>query len=79
MREKIICYCKQVSEATIVKAIRGGAHSLGAIKKATGACTGNRCKELNPKGRCCSSDILLLIEQTTGTKGGKQCCCCGEK
>jgi len=79
MKEKIICYCKQVSEATIVEAIRGGAHSLGAIRKATGACTGNRCNELNPKGCCCSSDILLLIEQTTGTTSEKRCCCCEEK
>jgi len=79
MKEKIVCYCKRVPEATIVEAIRGGAHSLGAIKKATGACTGNRCKELNPKGRCCSSDILSLLRRTTGIKLQESSCCCDEK
>lgn len=76
MKDNIICYCKHVSEATIVQAIRDGAHTLGAIQKATGACTGNRCKELNPKGRCCSSDILSLLRRTKGIKGGKNRCCC---
>ena len=79
MKENIICYCKQVSEATIVQAIRNGAHTLGAIQKATGACTGTRCKELNPKGRCCSSDILELLHRTKGIKVRKDGCCCEEE
>lgn len=72
----MICYCSQVSEKTIVHAIREGAHTLGAIQKATGACTGNRCKELNPKKRCCSSDILALISSNAGIKGPKGGCGC---
>ncbi len=76
MKDQMICYCNQVSEETIAQAIREGAHTLGAIQKATGACTGNRCKELNPKKRCCSSDILALINTQTGIKSPKGGCGC---
>jgi bacterioferritin-associated ferredoxin len=62
MKDKTICYRIGVKESTIVKAIQEGAHTLKAIQKATKACTGNQCKKLNPKGRCCSSDINLLIK-----------------
>jgi len=54
MNDKTICYCKGVTERTIVEAVRQGARTLAHIQDATGACTGDRCKELNPKGRCCS-------------------------
>lgn len=59
---KIICYCNNVSEERIVKAIKGGAQSLTDIQQETGACTGDRCHELNPSGKCCSSDIIALIK-----------------
>ncbi len=51
-----------MSEEQIVKAIEGGAKSLPDIQEETGACTGDRCKELNPSGKCCSSDIIQLIK-----------------
>jgi len=57
-----ICYCIDVDEATIVKAIKGEAKTLKAIKETTKACTGNECKEKNPKGRCCSVEIKELIK-----------------
>jgi NAD(P)H-nitrite reductase large subunit len=76
MKDKVICYCIGVKEKTIVKAIREGAHTLKAIQKATQACTGDRCRELNPKGRCCSGDILALIKNTTGKKAKAKGCCC---
>ena len=75
MNDKMICYCKGVSEQTIVEAIRNGATSLKQIQDATGACTGNRCKELNPIGKCCSGDIMDLIERETGSRPSSQCCC----
>lgn len=71
MNVAIVCYCKQVPEATIVQAIRDGAHTLDAIRQATGACTGNRCMELNPKKQCCSSHILALLSRETGSKSLK--------
>ena len=75
MTDRTICYCIGVTEGRIVQAIKAGANSLKAIQGATHACTGNRCKELNPSGRCCSADILALIERETGTQSGTECCC----
>jgi len=68
MEDPIICYCMNVTESTIVAAIKAGAKSLKEIQQATKACTGNRCKELNPKGKCCSEDILAIIERETGSR-----------
>lgn len=69
---KTICYCNNVSEATIIHAIKNGANSLIDIQEVTGACTGNRCKELNPSGKCCSSDIIRLIKNNK-TQGEYSC------
>jgi len=79
MTDKIICYCKQVSEDTIVRAVRNGASDLATIKKRTGACTGSQCKELNPKGRCCSGDIEEIIRRETKVDLKPTCSCCGPK
>lgn len=76
MADETVCYCRNVSKGAIVEAIRNGARDLKDIQKATGACTGNRCKELNPKGRCCSVEIAEIIKQETGSGGGSGCCCC---
>ena len=59
--DKIICHCKQVSQSGIEKAISDGAKTLKDIQEMTGACTGNQCKELNPSGKCCSSDINAML------------------
>ena len=75
MTERIVCYCIGVTEDRIVQAIREGSHTLKSIQESTKACTGNRCKELNPKGRCCSSDIVALIKRETGNETGRNCCC----
>lgn len=44
----IVCFCKNVSEETIVDAIKNGAVTVDAVKEATGAaagaCYGGRCK-----------------------------------
>lgn len=81
---QIVCYCIGVNKQTLVDAINKGCNSLSEIKEITLACTGNRCKELNPSGKCCSVDIKILIELygipepgcSDNTKGG--CCCGGE-
>lgn len=59
---KTVCYCQNVSEERIIAAIKGGANSIIAIQEGTGACTGNKCKELNPLGKSCSSQIIALIK-----------------
>lgn len=76
MTDATVCYCIGVSESSIVQAIRDGARTLKDIKKMTNACTGNQCKEKNPKGRCCSADILALINRETGMAPSSKCCCC---
>jgi bacterioferritin-associated ferredoxin len=73
--EEIICYCKGVSRKRIEEAVLNGAKSLADIRKATGACTGNQCKELNPKGRCCSGDILKILDITEENSNDKCNCC----
>ncbi len=57
-----VCYCIGVDEATIVDAIKNGANSLAKVKKMTNACTGSKCAEKNPSGKCCSREIKELIE-----------------
>jgi bacterioferritin-associated ferredoxin len=75
MKEKIICYCLKVTEQEIIQAIRGGAKNLKQIQETTKACTGNQCKQLNPSGKCCSSDIIEIIKRETGTEPKNDCCC----
>ena len=61
-----ICYCINIDEKTIIEAVKNGADTLKKVKESTKACTGNECKEMNPKGRCCSIEIKqLIIENTT--------------
>lgn len=68
--DEIICWCSRVTRARICKAIKGGAQSLAEIRAVTGACTVGRCKELNPKGRCCSADIKDLLDARYQTTEG---------
>jgi bacterioferritin-associated ferredoxin len=72
--DKIICFCKTITEKTIQDAISNGAKTLTDIQKMTGACTGNQCKDLNPSGKCCSDDINKLLGNKTIITG---CSCCG--
>ncbi len=77
MKDKVVCFCKNVSEKTVIQAIQQGATSLKMVRETTGACMGNQCKELNPKGVCCSNDILALIEEVSGIqKNGHDSECC---
>ncbi len=73
MTDRIICHCIGVTEGRIVQAIREGSHTLKSIQESTKACTGNRCKELNPKGRCCSGDIITIIKRETGYEADANC------
>lgn len=68
--DPMICYCKGVTRSTLVEAIRQGARTLKDLQAATGACTGHRCKELNPKGICCSGDIRQVLAEEGVLPGG---------
>ncbi|MGZ2370343.1 (2Fe-2S)-binding protein [Ancylomarina sp. YFZ004] len=73
---KIICYCKNVTDADIEIAIENGAKTLKDIQVQTKACTGNECATLNPSGKCCSGDINVLLNNSTATNNcGSRCCC----
>jgi len=71
----MICYCKNVTKTEIEQTVLNGAITLADIQKMTGACTGNKCKELNPSGECCSKDIKALLNDNYLTND-KPCCCC---
>jgi NAD(P)H-nitrite reductase large subunit len=65
-----------VKRSTIVNAIKDGAKSLKDIQEKTQACTGNRCKELNPKGRCCVEDVKKILEGFNINDEKSSCCEC---
>ena len=72
---EIICYCRNVSKLEIESAILNGAKTLKDVQEITGACTGNQCKELNPSGRCCSTEIKEMLKDNTGNQPN-HCSCC---
>jgi hypothetical protein len=59
---------------------RPAGSDLKAIQEATGAGTGDRCQELNPKGVCCIPDIKAILKAETGSADGGpgRCPCCSE-
>ncbi|QIA08863.1 (2Fe-2S)-binding protein [Draconibacterium halophilum] len=71
---KVICFCKNVSEAELIAATDKGAKSLQEIKDATGACTGSECKTPNPSRNCCADDIREILGEQDNEK---PTCCCG--
>lgn len=57
-----VCWCSSVSKQSILNAIGNGAKNMDDIRRTTGACTQGRCKELSPRGTCCSKEIQMLLE-----------------
>lgn len=62
-RQDMVCYCSNVTKGQIVDALDEGAKTLADIRNMTGACTVGRCKELSPRGKCCSPIIIEIIEE----------------
>jgi NAD(P)H-nitrite reductase large subunit len=60
--DEIVCWCSRVSKRTILEATRNGDRTIDDVRSMTGACTVGRCKELSPRGRCCSREIKQLLE-----------------
>lgn len=63
-----VCWCSNVSKQTILNAIQNGAQNMDDIRRMTGARTVGRCKELSPRGRCCSIEIKMLLEAEISPK-----------
>ncbi|NTV49545.1 MAG: hypothetical protein HGB32_01795 [Geobacteraceae bacterium] len=59
---EIVCWCSGVNKQSILGAMQNGARNMDDIRRMTGACTQGRCKELSPRGRCCSKEIIILLE-----------------
>ena len=71
--DETVCWCSDVSKFSIVDAISNGAQEMEDIRRITGACTLGRCKELSPRGRCCSKEIKMLLDAANReTKEKKQ-------
>lgn len=60
--DETVCWCSGVNKRTILEAIRNGARNMDGMRRMTGACTLGRCKEMSPRGRCCSKEIMKLLE-----------------
>lgn len=60
--DETVCWCGGVSKGTLLEAKRNGARNMDDIRRITGACTVGRCKDLSPRGRCCSMEIKQLLE-----------------
>lgn len=67
-----LCYCKQVTEEDVVKAIENGARTFEEVKQITGVGGGGQCKVTNPAGRCCSRNYRPFIERELAKKGYSQ-------
>jgi bacterioferritin-associated ferredoxin len=58
-----LCYCKQVTEEDVIKAIGNGARTFEEVRLATGIGGGGQCTITNPAGRCCSRNYKPFIEK----------------
>ena len=63
--DETVCWCSGVSKYSIVDAITNGVQNMADIRSMTGACTVGRCKDLSPRGRCCSKEITMLLDAVT--------------
>ena len=79
MKEDIICYCNNVSRATIQDAIENRhAKTVVDIKWATGACKCENCEDNNPSGVCCEAEVKKMLFDYHGEvcEAGPSCSCC---
>lgn len=60
MSKKMVCFCQDLTEADIVRAIKEGYDHLEALKRFTGAFMGP-CQ-----GKMCAANVVKLYAETTG-------------
>jgi bacterioferritin-associated ferredoxin len=58
-----LCYCRQVTEEDVIRAIENGATTFEEVAKSTGIGGGGHCDITNPAGRCCSRNYRPFIEK----------------
>jgi len=77
-KDEIVCYCQKVTKGEIVKAMYEGASTMEEVMKKTKAGIGGRCKELNPRDRCCHPDIEeIMSTYGESVKNLRKSSCCG--
>ncbi len=64
-----LCYCKQVTEEDVLRAIESGAKTFEEVRIATGIGGGGQCKVTNPAGRCCARNYKPFIEKELKKRG----------
>lgn len=67
MPKKIICYCQDLTEADLIRAIEEGYDHLESLKRFTGAFMGP-CQ-----GKMCALNILKLFADKTGRSIASLC------
>jgi bacterioferritin-associated ferredoxin len=75
--DELVCWCAGVSAKAIRDAVKNGARTLEAIRAKTGACIKGDCKNINPRGRCCSVEIVKFLPREEFGKGAGCPCCQG--
>jgi len=77
-KDEIVCYCQKVTKGEIVKAMYEGASTLEEVMEKTKAGKGGKCKELNPRGRCCHPDIMEIMSiYGEAVSSLRKSSCCG--
>lgn len=66
---KPLCYCKQITEKDVIRAIENGAKTFDEVREVTGIGGGGQCKITNPAGRCCSRNYKPFIERELKKRG----------
>jgi NAD(P)H-nitrite reductase large subunit len=61
-KDEIVCYCRNVTKQTIVRAIAAGADTVETVGQRTGAGTGKECETKHPEKHCCLPDVQALID-----------------
>lgn len=69
---KYACYCSQVTEEDIIKAVvEKGADTMEEVLRITGAMSNSQCLVKNPLGKCCHQIIQNAIEKGMRIKSRK--------
>lgn len=67
--DAVVCYCSNVTKASIVDAIAKGATTIKQLAEQTQAGVGGECAAKNPSGKCCHQDIQSILDAYAPPKG----------
>lgn len=67
MKNKTICYCADITENEIEKAVLFGASTIREVREFLSKFETDDCKNRNPSGKCCHILFSKIIKQHMGT------------